>query len=66
VTRTHLLLAAAIVFGLVLTYPYLSLDIGHSRLAVRDNLAGADNVIRPGHRSLATATGSCSDRATRG
>jgi uncharacterized membrane protein len=33
-----LLFVVAIIFALVLTYPYLSLDIDNSRLAVRDSL----------------------------
>jgi hypothetical protein len=33
-----LLFIVAVVFGLVLTYPYLSLDIDNSRLDVRDSL----------------------------
>jgi uncharacterized membrane protein len=36
--KAWLLFIVAIVFGLVLTYPYLSLDIDNSRLDVRDSL----------------------------
>jgi len=45
VTKVRLLFAVAIVFGLVLTYPYLRLDIGDSRLEMRDRLQYAVLVV---------------------